>query len=226
MDFNAALGVLQQRASTASAASASATSSGDGIATLCSECLTEDEQGPLPKISAADLAGEGASALLRLFFQCQEERVSIYRRFEEGFRQFMEVQEADGYQALVKHVTASFSAVSMHVNRIEQELGGRDAAAKMLATMLRAVQNLEREKLQITAQLHIVRHGLGVDALLVEKEEEESDADKVGPAARTAALRAEEEAELAERLARLTEQLNDALDEIRSELCDLSEDAD
>ena len=39
-----------------------------------------------------------------------------------------------------------------------------------------------------------------------------------------AALRAEENAELAARLARVTQQLNESLDEIRCELCDLPED--
>ena len=85
-----------------------------------------------------------------------------------------------------------------------------------MATLVRRVQEMEKEKLQLTARLQILRHGLALDSLQADAEDF-ADADR---AARTAALRSEEAAELRGKLTELTVQLNETLDEVRCELAD------
>ena len=83
---------------------------------------------------------------------------------------------------------------------------------------MRRLQELEREKLTATAQEQIVRHGLAVDKLRDEA------GDDVGePARRMAGMRREEAAELVATLARLTERINDVIEEVRCEYAELDD---
>lgn len=223
MDFAQALAVLQQHGARPSAVGES-----EAAAQRCIDCVGgDDDIGDAPTSSTAapsELSDVSDAALLRLFLSRQEERVAIYHRFEEGFTLFLQVAEATGYQTLVAKITAEFSAVSAGVNAIEAQLRGRGAATQALADALRAVQALEREKLQLTAQLHIVRHGLAVDALHADGVVD--DAAAVAAASRTAPLRAEEAEDLRGQLMRLTARLNDAIDEVRCEIADADEGDD
>ena len=251
MDFAAALQVLQTRSSTQS--SSNLTSSGDGDLVgepRCAECAAEGEALPaLPSSSDPAELSVGARALVRRFMERQEERVGVYRRFEEGFLFFLQVAEADGYQALVKQMTGAFAVISAAVNKIENALRGRGAATLSLADLMRAVQGLEREKLQLTAQLHIVRHGLAIDALRMEHAAAaEDDGSGGGPTgedmvdmrggvayavggtgggggARASALRTEEAHELARQLAGITSRVNETLEEIQCEVTDMDDEA-
>ena len=220
MDFQKALAVLQARAATSELPKSSGDNTTASTLPACSPC-----DGEAQKLQAGDadlpedLSQLAVGALLRLFLDHQESRVAVYRRFEDGFNLFLQVAEAKGYEALVASTTASFSAVSAQVNRVEAELRRRGGEALPLATLLRSVQQLEKDKLQVTAQLQILRHGLKVDEI-----HQESDDDAAAAAAaRTFALRSDEAAGLSGRLAELTSQLNEALDEVRAELADAAD---
>jgi len=219
MNFGDALAVLQSRASTAAPLGTTASTAATTL--LCSTCDTCEPDSELPASPAqVELTSLDVVALLHRFLQRQEERVAAYRKFEEGFLLFLQVAEAEpaSYEALVKYTTASFAAISDSINNIEAELRSRTSATASLAEVLRKVQLLEREKLQLTAQLQIVRHGLALDALQAEATEDANSKE-----ARMAALRAEEGADLGRRLTSVTGQLNEALDEVR---CEMSEMAD
>lgn len=171
MDFAAALAVLQQRSSAPASSSTGPTASDSGLIgePRCAECVVDGELPPAPlPVAPGSLAALGTGVLLRRFLERQQERVGVYRRFEEGFVLFLQVAEADGYQALVKQTTEAFTVVSAAVNELETVVRERGAGAHALADAIRKVQTLEREKLQLTAQLHIVRHGLALDALFAE----------------------------------------------------------
>ena len=171
MDFAAALAVLQQRSSAPASSSTGPTASDSGLIgePRCAECVVDGELPPAPlPVAPGSLAALGTGVLLRRFLERQQERVGVYRRFEEGFVLFLQVAEADGYQALVKQTTEAFTVVSAAVNELETVVRERGAGAHALADVIRKVQTLEREKLQLTAQLHIVRHGLALDALFAE----------------------------------------------------------
>ena len=116
---------------------------------------------------------------------------------------------------------------------------------RALSQAILATQEMERNKLHLTAQLQIVRHGLAMDALrneYADTDDGEGDAatrstsgglayavgsmggDIVAGSARASAMRAAEANELKQKLHAVTEELNDALDEIRAELADIWQD--
>ena len=235
MDFTQALAVLQQRTSAPLAAehggvdpkgaADAGTAPTAGRPAPQQQCLECDEAAQQELSTAAQTSAAAGPAglqllsvggLLRVFFERQEARVAVYRRFEDGFKLFLQVAEANGYEGLVASTTASFSAISAEVNRVEAELRERDGAAASLAATLRSIQQLEKEKLQITAQLQILRHGLRIDEVQQESENEA----QASAAARTHALRTEEAQGLRQRLDDVTGAIGEALDELRAELAD------
>ncbi len=194
------------------------------------------------------------SSLLRLVIAQQDRRALEYRRFEDGFLCFMQVAEAEGYTALVADATAAFSQISSRINQAEERLrgleepaavsdgggfgGGGAAARSPRSPLVRRLQEQEQEKLSLTAQLHIVRHGILVDELRMrhasgEGEEEDMVAASAGPGEdgvagtasilRTLALRREEDAELRQKLGALEEEISELVDEMRCELAELVE---
>ena len=220
MDFNAALAVLQSRSSSGAPVPPTLDDEPSTASTMqCSACEEAVLQQPGADAEIpSELAMLSVGGLLRVFLEQQEARVAVYRRFEDGFVLFLQVAEANGYEALVGSTTAAFAAISASVNRVEAELKSRGAAA--LATTLRGIQFLEKEKLQSTAQLQILRHGIKVDEISRESED-----DAVALAAtRTHVLRSDEAAGLRARLTELTEQISEALDEVRCELVDVLEE--
>ena len=217
MDFNAALAVLQQHGKNKEALPITASpTAATGPVQSCVECA-ESEQTEAVK---TDLAGNTLPQLLRLLLAKQEERVAVYKRFEEGFLLFLQVAEATGYEELVRRTTATFATISGGINTVEAELKRRGSGE--LATTVRRVQEMEREKLELTARHQILRHGLAVDQLHADGLA--ADEATAAAAARTAPLRAEEGREVEAKLASLTERLNEALDEVRCELCELAAD--
>ena len=175
---------------------------------------------PVPPPAAGPLEGMSLAMLGQRLLHWQSERVGAYQRFEEGFVRFLQVAEAQGYEALVASTTAAFASISDEINAICAEMVRQQGAAAALGVQVRRLQDAEREKLALTAQLQIVRHGRAVDAHRAQAADDElPDRER-----RTAALRAEEASELAEKLAATVESINDTLDEIRSELADLAEE--
>jgi hypothetical protein len=211
MNFEEAYAVLAGRASAPKS---------DGPAGLrCDECADADGALPLPEKRAppAELAPLSTGALLRLFLRRQEDRVAVYRRFERGFAQFLAFSsEAQGYRTLVATATDDFAELSTAVSGIEAELRARGGAAAPMAAALRTVQGHEKAKLELTARLQILRHGLAVDALHAE----DAEGPEARAAARTSVLRREEREELTVRLAETTDELNEAIDEVREFLAD------
>ena len=178
---------------------------------------------PQPPPAAGPLEGMSLSMLGQRLLHWQSERVGVYQRFEEGFLRFLQVAEAEGYEGLVANTTSAFASISDAVNVICAEMARQQGAAVALGAQARRLQDAEREKLTLTAQLQIVRHGRAVDA---HRAQAPDDAGTELPERerRTAVLRAEEAAELTEKLAATVEGINDTLDEIRSELADLVEE--
>ena len=178
---------------------------------------------PVPPPAAGPLEGMSLAMLGQRLLHWQSERVGAYQRFEEGFVRFLQVAEAEGYEALVASTTAAFASISDSVNVICAEMARQQGAAAALGAHVRLLQDAEREKLTLTAQLQIVRHGRAVDAHRAQAADE-AGTELPDRERRTAALRAEEASELAEKLAATVESINDTLDEIRSELADLAEE--
>lgn len=117
---------------------------------------------PQPPPATGPLEGLPFATLGQQLLHWQAERVGVYQRFEEGFVRFLQVPEAQGYEALVASTTSSFASISDSVNALCSELARQGAEA--IAKVGRSLQDAEREKLTLTAQLQIVRHGMAVDA--------------------------------------------------------------
>jgi hypothetical protein len=205
------------------------------------DALTCQPTIPLPP--KAELEALSDARLLQLLLQQQERRTNEYRRFEEGFTRFLQVAEAEGYQGLVAATTAIFADISKTINVLEEEFRRRGGPFTALAGTARRLQELEGQKLTVTAQLHIVRHGVAVDQIRTRAcahADEAADADDAhvdegGDGAQreepktqlrmreatAARLRIEELEELRAKLAALVEQINEVLDELRCELADL-----
>lgn len=149
MDFSDALGILQRRAE-------------PSAVSQCVECSGEAGGAiPLPPPpSHGALHPLPLPTLLRQLLDCQEERVCTYRYFEEGFARFLQCAEAEGYDLLTQSATARFSQISHAINLLGESLEKHAApSAGALAASVRRLQSLEKQKLSLTAQHHILRHG-------------------------------------------------------------------
>ncbi|CAM9869476.1 unnamed protein product [Pylaiella littoralis] len=100
------------------------------------------------------MEGMSAAALVASFRRAQEERVALYRKFNEGLREALRSGDYSGYPALCCEVTAGFSVLSKAINAIEALLGA-DPETKPLAGIIRRVQGREQEKLTVTAAHHL-----------------------------------------------------------------------
>ncbi|XP_050766742.1 required for excision 1-B domain-containing protein [Gymnogyps californianus] len=103
--------------------------------------------------------GEAVKALLRRLQALQGERAEAYRLFEEGHRAYLSSAphyDFPRYRQLVHEITLAFSGISREVLRIAGRLRD-DLARPDLAQHLARLQEREKEKLQLTAQLQLAR---------------------------------------------------------------------
>ncbi|GAB5035078.1 Hypothetical protein NocV09_02300930 [Nannochloropsis oceanica] len=101
------------------------------------------------------LAGLDVQGLIRAFRQAQEERAQAYQRFDEGLNKVLASRAFAEYDGLCAEATAGFAALSNLVNAVEHCLGAAPHERKVLAGLLRRVQTEEKEKLSLTAALHL-----------------------------------------------------------------------
>ena len=206
MDPSAALAILRGR----SAALQSDQSE------LCAAAAPIDGGAPTAQPSTLpalkDLDNQPTRALLRHLLGLQERRVEQYKAFEGGFETFLSVVDADGYEALVQRVTSVFARISADVNAVEASLRSRGGAEALAATA-RSIQELEKRKLEATAQMHITRHQLAA----AREDGDVSDPREL----RLLEMREQERIELRETLESLRERIRDALDDVRCELAEI-----
>ena len=96
-----------------------------------------------------------ATALLHGFRKKQEQRAQAYSEFNTFFKAYLLDRDVKTYQSLCKGITAKFAAIGKEIIAIEDallKLGKKDWAAS-----IRRVQELEREKLQLTAKTQMVQ---------------------------------------------------------------------
>ena len=145
---------------------------------------------PLEVATAPELSGLGVGALVRRLFAQQEERVRVYRRREQGFAQFLEVAEAEGYDALVADATAAFAQVSAGVNAVEAAPLARGADVRRLRGAGAPAAGARAR------EAHRPRRSRScATALAVDKLRDEAGDDVGEPARRMAGMRREEAAE-------------------------------
>ena len=94
-------------------------------------------------------------ALLRAFQSAQEERAHTYTHFDDGLAAILKTGKINEYDALCAETTANFAALSNLVNAVEQCVVAAPHGKVGLGKLLRQVQGEEKEKLALTAALHL-----------------------------------------------------------------------
>ncbi|XP_042297981.1 required for excision 1-B domain-containing protein [Sceloporus undulatus] len=105
---------------------------------------------------------EDTQALVRHFYALQRERVEAYHLFEEGFQAYLRNgpdYDFPRYRQLVHEITLAFSGISREILQIKEQLEGSHGRPD-LAQHLGRIQEKEKEKLQLTAQIQLARQNV------------------------------------------------------------------
>ncbi|KAG7012978.1 hypothetical protein SDJN02_25732 [Cucurbita argyrosperma subsp. argyrosperma] len=95
--------------------------------------------------------------LLRKFLEIQQRRAEAYARLKRGFDEYMTSGREISYQQLCGEITAEFSNCSKQVIDIESNFCSPDHDRIELASLLRSVQEQEKQKLHLTAQIQLLK---------------------------------------------------------------------
>lgn len=120
---------------------------------------------PPPSDDASELDALDARALATRFQSLQQQRVRAYKQYDDGLEAILRDEQLAAYPALVTEATARFASLSRDINTVEERLllrradddPARDAFARRAAELIRRVQQLEKEKLELTAATHLER---------------------------------------------------------------------
>ncbi|XP_067416866.1 required for excision 1-B domain-containing protein isoform X2 [Emydura macquarii macquarii] len=105
---------------------------------------------------------DAVTVLLRRFYALQGERVEAYRLFEEGHRAYLSSgphYDFLRYRQLVHEITLGFNGISREILQIKEQLQAEHGRPE-LAQHLARVQEKEKEKLELTAQLQLARQNV------------------------------------------------------------------
>jgi uncharacterized coiled-coil DUF342 family protein len=146
---------------------------------------------------------------LKRLLALHEGRVLAYKRWEKAFREYISMEEQvegwEDYQKITQEVTGDFVQVSKGVREVEAQLS---QSRPDLAGMVRALQELEKQKLQLTAK---VQAGREKAVFVSEKVDKEVDW-----------TWEREEKSIKNQLNTLIEEINLIIDSFRLELNELS----
>jgi len=110
------------------------------------------------KKMAEEVAKMSVEELVRGTIRAQEERVMAYRVFDEKLRECLTELALSNYQVYAAHATAQFSAISNGIRTILAALLAKNTDEEPttgVTTPISNLQNHEREKLRLTAALHL-----------------------------------------------------------------------
>ncbi|XP_018111698.1 required for excision 1-B domain-containing protein isoform X1 [Xenopus laevis] len=97
--------------------------------------------------------------LIRRFYELQAERVETYRMFEEGHQAYLKSgphYDFVRYRQLVHEITLAFNGISKEVIQIKDRF--REVYDRSdLSEHLEKIQEMEKEKLELTARLQIAK---------------------------------------------------------------------
>ncbi|XP_067871886.1 required for excision 1-B domain-containing protein [Heterodontus francisci] len=108
------------------------------------------------------MSASGLNALVRSLYALQEERVEAYRLFDLGHQAYLRSApnyDFIQYRQLVHEITQAFNRISKEVihlkDQFHEEFGRPD-----LSEHIERVQEREREKLELTAQLQLAKQNM------------------------------------------------------------------
>merc|ERR1712070_98076 len=94
--------------------------------------------------------------LINTVLNAQEQRVQTYREYDHGLDEMLKKNIIHEYPILCTDVTAKFSVVSDTMNTIQNLLLTK-YGRKDLKAIIQGLQSYEKEKLNITAAMHLER---------------------------------------------------------------------
>ncbi|XP_052192209.1 uncharacterized protein LOC127801284 [Diospyros lotus] len=98
-----------------------------------------------------------AVGLLRRFLGVQQRRALAYSKLKQGFTDYMVSGGESAYQQLCSEVTLEFSECSKQVCEMESKFLSPDCFRDDLACLLRAIQTQEKQKLELTATIQVLK---------------------------------------------------------------------
>lgn len=178
----------------------------------------EDDKEAVDKSKSSEvkneLAKQSSSELMKTLLTLQNERVQAFRKFNSGLDIVLESGNLSQYPTLTTSTTASFAVISKHVRNIENIL--KERGHERISKFIKQLQSFEKEKLNLTAALHLEKIRERNERLVLG--DMESDTDK-----RILLLLEEGVRELLKKVQQCEEDINDILEEIRYETFDLEQ---
>ncbi|KAG9133138.1 hypothetical protein Leryth_023506 [Lithospermum erythrorhizon] len=95
--------------------------------------------------------------LLRQFLAVQQRRALAYAHLKRGFEAYLVSGIESAYQQLCSSITVEFNDCSKQVIEIESSFKSPDCCRDDLADLLRSVQGQEKQKLQLTATIQVLK---------------------------------------------------------------------
>ncbi|KAL3814717.1 hypothetical protein ACJIZ3_015985 [Penstemon smallii] len=95
--------------------------------------------------------------LLRKFLDVQQRRAFAYTRLKRGFDDYMALGGELAYQKLCSEITLEFNDCSKQVLEMESMFVSPECRRGDLAGLLKSIQAQEKEKLQLTATIQVLK---------------------------------------------------------------------
>ncbi|KAL7204840.1 hypothetical protein ACSBR2_017867 [Camellia fascicularis] len=95
--------------------------------------------------------------LLRRILEIQERRAQAYAKLKKGFADYMVSGGESVYQQLCSEITVEFNECSKQVLEMESLFLSPDCFRDDLAHLVRSIQVQERQKLQLTATIQVLK---------------------------------------------------------------------
>ena len=171
-----------------------------------------------------ELSTQSHPQLLSTLFKLQKERVAVYNEFNSGLNIVLQSGNLTTYPHLTTNITASFTVIAKSIKIMQQLFQKGDQVE--IAGFIQQLQNLEKEKLNLTAALHLEKIRERNETLGVESQSGRgSDADAVvmDGDERILKLLRKSVVDLEKKIANFEEEINEVLEELRYAAYDLDE---
>jgi len=121
--------------------------------------LLEQERLERSKKIQEELQNMTSSELIKTVLQAQQDRVVTYKLYDEGLQQSLTTGNMSLYPIACAKATASFSVLSDTINAVLAQLklnhNNKKSQTSMLTKIITKLQQEEKEKLNLTAALHL-----------------------------------------------------------------------
>jgi hypothetical protein len=160
-----------------------------------------------------ELSTHSLSEIMSKLFQLQQARVSTYKDYNAGLESILQTGNLSLYPSLTSGVTAAFAVISSSIKDIQEilESKGKEngVVMKNILGHIQELQMLEKEKLSLTAALHLEKIRERNEFLTLAGTMDESDGHRILQLLRDGV------SALQHKITDCVEKINDVLEELR-----------